>query len=361
MPSEPLILDTDRGLYCPQGDFHIDAWRPCDLNVVTHAHADHARRVAGRYLVPPDGELLLRKRLGEDISVATLPYGKQLDIRGVKLSLHPAGHLLGSAQVRLEYRGEVWVFTGDYKTAPADTLRDSTCLPFELQRCHTFITECTFGLPLYRWRDPADIKAEINQWWRGNVALGRTSVLLAYALGKAQRALSLLDPDVGPILLHGAAHALTETYRAQGVSLPPAEHASPENARRFKGRSIVIAPPGAGASPWVRKFHPESVAIASGWMQLRGIRRRKAADRGFALSDHVDFPNLMRTIRDTGAQRVIATHGYTGPLTRYLRELGLEAGEFRTRFRNEGEGEGDAEDDGGASSPKAGDLPRGSP
>lgn len=349
MSRPPLILPTDAGLYCPAGDFNIDAWKPVDRNIVTHAHSDHARRGSKRYLVPPDGVAVLRRRLGSDIVVDTADYGQTTEINGVRVSLHPAGHLLGSAQVRLEHAGEVWVFTGDYKAFPStgvgragDSALDSTCKPFELVRCHTLITECTFGLPLYRWRDSAEIAADINHWWRQNVAEGRTSIILAYALGKAQRVLSMLDPSIGPILLHGAVHAMTETYREQGVVLPPAIYAGVDAAKEHRGRAMVIAPPGAEGSPWIRKFHPESVAVASGWMQVRGQRRRQAVDRGFVLSDHVDWPNLMATIEGSGAEHVIATHGYTGPLVRYLRERGLSAAEFPTRFKGEME---DTEED----------------
>jgi len=338
MVDSALIVRTESGLYCPQGDFYIDAWRLVERNIVSHAHADHARRGSKRYLVPHEGVAVLRKRLGAEIQVDSMAYGASMSINGVDVSFHPAGHLLGSAQVRVEYRGEVWVFTGDYKTAD-----DSTCAPFELVRCNTFITECTFGLPLYRWRDAAEIAAEINIWWRKNIEHGRTSIILAYALGKAQRILSMLDPTLGPILLHGAVHGLTELYRSAGVKLPPAIYADPDAAKRHRGRAIVIAPPGSEGSPWIRKFHPESVAVASGWMQVRGQRRRQAVDRGFVLSDHVDWPNLLATIDATGASHVIATHGYTGPLVRYLRERGLSAEEFPTRFTGEVEDESSGE------------------
>ena len=337
MARSSLIVSTDRGLYCPMGNFHIDAWKAVPRNVVTHAHSDHARRGSERYLVPVDGEAVLKRRLGSDIAVDAVQYGQPIQINGVRVSLHPAGHLLGSAQVRIEHQDQVWVFTGDYKTES-----DPTCQPFELVRCHTFITECTFGLPIFRWRPAPVIAADINNWWRQNAELGRTSILLAYSLGKAQRALALLDPAIGPILLHGAVFAMTETYRAGGVQLPPAQHASVENTKLHKGRAIVIAPPGAEGGPWIRKFHPESVGVASGWMQVRGHRRRQAVDRGFVLSDHVDWPGLQATIAATGAEHVIATHGYTGPLVRYLRESGKSAEEFATRF--EGEDEADAAD-----------------
>ncbi len=331
---DPLLINTDRGLYCPAGNFHIDAWGAVGKNIVTHAHSDHARRGAEKYLTAPDNIPLMKKRLGADISVDGLGWGQKIKIGEVHVSLHPAGHIRGSSQVRLERGGEVWVFTGDYKLQS-----DPTCAGFELLRCHTLITECTFGLPLFRWREPDSVHDAINAWWRKNAAEGRTSMVLAYALGKAERILARLDAAIGPILLHGAVMEMVEIYRTAGVALPPAMHASAGNAKAHKGRALVIAPPGALNSPWARKFDPVSVGVASGWMQVRGFRRRQAADRGFVLSDHVDWPGLLQTIRESGAQHIIATHGYTGPVVRYLREQGMEAEEFATRFKGEGDDE----------------------
>ncbi|HET6249183.1 MAG TPA: ligase-associated DNA damage response exonuclease [Tepidisphaeraceae bacterium] len=330
----PLISTTDSGLYCAEGDFYIDAWKPVPRTVVTHAHSDHAYAGSGRYLASAEGECVLRKRIGSDAPIDALAYGESIDLGGVKISLHPAGHVLGSAQVRVENAGEVWVVTGDYKRQ-----HDATCSPFELVPCHTLITECTFGLPIFRWRETAEIAGEINGWWQNNIALGRTSLLLAYSLGKAQRVLSLLDPSLGPILLHGAVHAMTEAYRTCGVALPPAEYATAERAKETRGKALVICPPGAADTIWARKFSPVSIGVASGWMQVRGFRRRRSADMGFVLSDHVDWPALLQTIAETGAQRVIATHGYTAQLSRYLSEKGLEAGIYHTRFTDAGEEE----------------------
>ena len=330
--SAPLIQDSDRGLYCAAGDFHIDAWGNVPRNIVTHAHSDHARRGSARYLTATDGASLLRHRLGDDITLDPLPYGESLDLNGVRISLHPAGHVLGSAQVRVEYKGEVWVVSGDYKRQP-----DSTCRPFELVRCNTFITECTFGLPIFRWREPAVLRAEINQWWRENRDLGRTCILLAYSLGKAQRVLSGLDPEIGPILLHGAVHAVTEVYRAGGIELPPTEFASVEAAKANRGCAMVIAPPSAMNSVWARKFAPFSTGMASGWMRVRGFRRRHGADAGFVLSDHVDFPALLQTIDQTGASHIIATHGYTDALVHLMSDRNVQASALRTRFGGEEE------------------------
>ncbi|MDX2192770.1 MAG: ligase-associated DNA damage response exonuclease [Gemmatimonadales bacterium] len=338
-----MLEVTDRGLSCAAGGFFVDPWRPVDRAIVTHAHGDHLVAGCAAYLVSADGAALARARLPDDHAgrVEALPYGVTREIGGVRVSLHPAGHILGSAQVRLEHRGEVWVASGDYKTEP-----DPTCAPWEPVRCHTFITESTFGLPVYRWRPAAELRDEINAWWRANTDAGRCSLLFGYALGKAQRLLAGLDPSIGPILLHGAAVRMTELYRAAGVALPPAEPAllPEEGGRRRRGadgpadawrRAIVLAPPSAGGTTWARRFGEAATAFASGWMQVRGHRRRSGVDRGFALSDHVDWPQLLAAIDATGASRVLVTHGFTGPVVRWLRERGLEARALATRYEGD--------------------------
>jgi putative mRNA 3-end processing factor len=336
--SDALLQVTERGLYCAAGDFYIDPWQPVTRAVITHAHADHARTGSQRYLTSPTGAPLLRLRLGAGAQIVSQPFGKPLHLNGVRLSLHPAGHLLGSAQIRVEHRGEVWVVSGDYKTEV-----DATCEPFELVSCHTFITESTFGLPIFRWRPQAQIFTEINQWWRQNQAQGRTSILFGYALGKAQRLLAGVDATLGPILIHGAVHRFVHAYRRAGVDQPVTLYADNE-AARHRGQALVIAPPSAaGSAGWLQKFGPSSLAFASGWMQIRGTRRRRAVDRGFVLSDHADWDGLLATIQATGAQRIGVTHGYTNALVRYLSEQGMDAFIMPTRF--EGETGGDPVDD----------------
>lgn len=332
---ESLLQVTERGLYCTAGDFYIDPWQPVKRAVITHAHADHARPGSQRYLTTPSGALLLRLRVGPVARIVAQPYGETLALNGVHLSLHPAGHLLGSAQVRVEYRGEVWVVSGDYKVEV-----DVTCEPFEVVPCHTFITESTFGLPIYRWRPQQEIFAQINQWWRQNQAQGRTSILFAYALGKAQRLLAGVDPSIGPILVHGATQRFVHAYRRTGIDQPPTDYASSELARQHRGAALVLAPPSAaGSAGWLRKFGPASLAFASGWMQIRGARRRRAVDRGFVLSDHADWDGLLGTIQATSAQRIGVTHGYTTTLVRYLSEAGYDAFTMPTHY--EGEATGD--------------------
>ncbi len=331
---DDLIRATDRGLYCEAGGFYIDPWRPVDRAVITHAHADHARPGSKRYIASRAGERVLRHRLG-DLSLETFDYGEPLDMGKVKVSLHPAGHLLGSSQVRVEHDGRVCVVTGDYKTDA-----DPTCEPFELVPCDHLITECTFGLPIYRWPDPQKLFDDINAWWRGNVEAGKNSVIFAYALGKAQRVLAGLDPSIGPILAHGAVDGLTRAYRESGVDLPPTRHASAEAVKETKGSAMVIAPPSANGTAWMKKLRPCSTAMASGWMAVRGRRRFRSVDRGFVLSDHADWDGLHQTIRDTGAKRIGVTHGYVDAMSRFLNEQGVETHVVPTRF----EGESDASD-----------------
>jgi putative mRNA 3-end processing factor len=266
----------------------------------------------------------------------TLAYGETTSINGVRISLHPAGHILGSAQVRLEYGGETWVVSGDYKTQP-----DPTCSPFEAVRCDVFITESTFGLPIYRWRDPRQVIDEVSDWWRVNREAGRATVVYAYSLGKAQRVLNGVDASIGPIYTHGAVEGLNQAYRASGVALPATERVSAtQRGHDFRG-ALIVAPPSSQSTPWLRRFGEYADAFASGWMQIRGVRRRRAVDRGITLSDHADWPGLLSAIDATGARRVLVTHGYSEPLVRWLNEHGTEAGTLRTEFTGE-EGSADA-------------------
>jgi len=336
----PLLTLADRGLYCEPGDFYVDPWEPVDRAVITHAHGDHATWGSRAYLTSEPGESVLRARMEPGASIRGLPYGETISVNGVTVSLHPAGHILGSAQIRLVHRGEVWVVSGDYKTDP-----DPTCTPFEPVRCHTFITESTFGLPIYRWPLQSEIFAEINGWWRANAAAGKTSMLYGYTLGKAQRLIAGLDPAIGPILTHGAVERMTAIYRSAGILLPATSYAGTAERRAETKRAIVIAPPHASGSSWTRRFGSQSTAFASGWMLVRGARRRRALDRGFALSDHVDWPSLLAAIDATGAEEVWVTHGFTGPVVRWLRERGLDAREVQTRF--EGERDDEAADEAG--------------
>ena len=340
-----LLQLTEAGLYCAQGDFYVDPWQPVERAVITHAHSDHARPGSRKYLTTREGEHVLRLRVDTIIApgdptagvpwvrshIRTVDYGETIDINGVTISLHPAGHVLGSAQVRIEHQGEIWVVSGDYKLEV-----DTTCTPFEPIRCHTFITESTFGLPIYQWRPQSELFADINAWWRGNQEVGRTSILYAYALGKAQRLLAGVDPSLGPILVHGAIQRLNTAYTQTGIALPPTLYASDEAAKQHRGQALVIAPTGTENMPgYLRKFGDASHAFASGWMTIRGARRQRAMDRGFVISDHADWRGLIDAIRATGAENIGVTHGYTAALTRWLVENGWNAWIIPTRFEGE--------------------------
>ena len=327
MKPNGLVTLTAAGLYCRQGDFYIDPWKPVKKAVVTHAHADHAYRGNGRYLVPKEGERLFRIRLDPESTISTLPYGEVLAIDGVDVSFHPAGHILGSAQVRIEHKGEVWVISGDYKLTP-----DATCTPFEPVRCHHFVSEATFALPIYRWTPTEQIFEDINNWWRRNIDRGKASVLFAYALGKSQRVLKGIDSTLGPVFTHGSVERLTEAYRDSGIDLPGTKYAGSVTNRKYFAGSLIIAPPSAQGSTWLRRFGPHSTAFASGWMMIRGARRQRAVDRGFVLSDHADWPELLTAIKSAEADTVYVTHGFAPELVRYLNEIGINAVPLKTKF-----------------------------
>jgi putative mRNA 3-end processing factor len=354
--SADLVVQRREGLYCPPGDFYIDPWRPVDRAVITHAHADHSRRGHAHYLAAAPAEGVLRTRLGDEIDLQTLAYGETIDHFGVRLSLHPAGHVLGSAQVRLEHGGRVWVASGDYYVAgaSADAREDNlTCAPFEPVRCHCFITESTFGLPIYRWQPQAELFAAIDDWWRGNAEAGRASLLMGYSFGKAQRILTGVDASIGPLIVHGAVEPLNRAYRAAGVAIPPTQLVTEIADKALTRRALVVAPPSVQGSAWTRRFGDYSDAFASGWMMLRGARRRRSVDRGFVLSDHADWPGLQRAIGATGAERVIVTHGYEAVMVRWLEEQGLEASAFATEYGDSDDDELVAKDAGDASATAA--------
>jgi putative mRNA 3-end processing factor len=339
----PLLTLTDRGLYCEAGDFFIDPWEPVDRAVVTHAHGDHASWGSRSYLTSSQGLGVLRARLEPGARIQGIEYGERVSLNGTTVSLHPAGHILGSSQVRIEHRGEVWVVSGDYKTDP-----DPTCASFEAVRCHTFVTESTFGLPIYRWPSQSEVFEQINAWWQASAEAGETCLLFGYTLGKAQRLLAGLDPSIGPILTHGAVERMTSAYRDAGVRLPTTRYAGAAERKADSKGGIVIAPPYSSGSPWIRRFAPYTTGFASGWMLVRGARRRRSLDRGFALSDHADWPSLESAIEATGAGTVWVTHGYTGPMVRWLREHGVDALAVQTRFEGERDEEAPPEEEGPA-------------
>jgi len=326
----PLLIFNEKGIYCARADVYIDAWKAVDRCIVTHGHADHSRWGHKQYITHHKNIPVIRKRLG-DISVSGVDWGEPFTVNGVRFSLHPAGHIVASAQVRVEYKGEVWVCSGDYKTE-ADGIAEE----FEPIKCHTFITECTFGLPAFKWVPQQQVFSDINKWWQQNSDQGRTSILFGYSLGKAQRLLCHLDSSIGRIYTHAAVENMNEVVR-QHYALPDTERITRETKKEDLRGQLVIAPPSAHGGTWIRKMVPYVTATASGWMTFRGSRRRRAIDKGFVLSDHADWDGLLTAIRETGCEKVIATHGYTDIFARYLREeLGYDARTEQTQYESEG-------------------------
>lgn len=317
---------TEKGIYCQAGDFFIDPWRQVDRALITHGHADHARPGMGKYLMTHSAIPVVRHRLG-DVTIEGIRYGEPVKIGGASVTFFPAGHVPGSAQIRVEVAGETWVVSGDYKL-----VEDGVSEPFEPVACHTFITECTFGLPVFKWDKPETVAQDINTWWAANASQGTYSICGAYSLGKAQRILNALDSSIGPILTHSAIENTNQVLRGQGIALPDTHRVTPEfDAKAFRG-AFVLAPPSALGSNWSNRFRPSSTAFASGWMMLRGVRRRRAADRGFVMSDHADWDGLNTAIAATGCERVFATHGYTSVFSRWLAGQGYDAGIVETEY-----------------------------
>lgn len=327
-----IVELTNNGLYCEAGDFYIDPWRPVRDAVITHGHSDHARLGGELYHCTKTSEPILRHRLGQDIRLRAYDYGKPFKMNDAWVSFHPAGHVLGSAQVRVEVRGEVWVISGDYKRSP-----DSSCEPFEVVPCDTFISEATFGLPVYAWPTSQAVAADILKWWEEYKE--GPSLLFAYAFGKTQRILSELGHLTDrTVYLHGACETLTKIYRDQGIRMVPTQLVS-EMPKDYKfAGDLVLAPPSGHRSTWMKRFKNPQTAFASGWMQIRGNRRRRGYERGFVLSDHADWKDLVSTIEATGAKRVLLTHGNTDALEKYLREAKNIACEpLATQFEGEAE------------------------
>jgi len=324
----PLLVFNQKGIYCEVADVYLDPWKPVKKAIISHGHADHSRWGHQQYITHHSNVAIIKHRLG-DITVTGKEWNETFTINGVKFSLHPAGHIIGSSQIRVEYKGEVWVFTGDYKTED-----DSLAIPYEVVKCHTFITECTFGLPAFKWVPQEQVFNDINTWWQQNRDDGKTSVLFGYSLGKAQRILKHLDTSIGQIYTHGAVENMTEVIRSI-ADLPPTHKITRDTKKEEIKGNIVIAPPSAHGSTWIKKMVPYVTASASGWMTFRGARRRRAIDKGFVLSDHCDWQGLLTSIKATGAEKIICTHGYTDIFSRFLAEQGYDARTEQTQYEEE--------------------------
>ncbi len=327
-----LLLEfTDSGLYCRAGGFYIDPWKPVDRAVITHGHSDHARWGSRNYLCHTHTKPILQLRLGPN-NYETLEWNQTVYMNGVRVSLHPAGHIIGSSQIRVEYEGDVWVVSGDYKVE-----NDGLSGAFEPVKCNNFITESTFGLPIYNWKPQTEIYSDLKNWIQKNKSDGKTSVLFAYSLGKAQRILQPVTEVSDVILAHGAVYNMHMALVNAGWQLPSIQRVAPDTPKELLKGNVVIAPSGAEGTPWIRKFAPYSIGICSGWMQVRGAVRRRNADAGFALSDHADWNGLLSTVKATEAECVYATHGFQSAFSRYLTEQGIEGREVKTEYGGEEE------------------------
>ncbi len=321
-----LITFTDKGLYCAAGNFYIDPWKPVDKAIITHAHSDHARWGSNYYLCHHLTKPILQLRLGAN-NYESIGWNEPVYMNGVKVSLHPAGHIIGSSQIRVEYHGEVWVISGDYKTED-----DGISGVFEPVKCNTFITESTFGLPIYQWKPQQEIYKNIQDWIADNEARQNCSVLIAYSLGKAQRVLQAASKVTDRIYVHGAIWNTHQALLAAGIAQPSVKRVTPETTKEELKSAVIIAPPSAEGTPWIKKFQPYKVGVCSGWMQVRGNARRRNVDAGFALSDHADWKGLLQAVKATGAEKVFATHGFQSAFSRYLNEIGIEADEVKTEY-----------------------------
>lgn len=326
-----LLSLTDKGLYCALGDFYIDPWKEVEKAIITHGHGDHAHWGMKEYITVNEGEFILRKRI-PNANLKTFPYRQTFRMGDVDVSFHPAGHILGSSQVRIQYKDETWVFTGDFKRD-----LDLTCEPFEVVPCDVFISEATFSLPVYRWPDFRLEMKEVYDWWMKNREAGFNSVLCCYALGKAQRIIAgLRELTDEPIWVHGTVDELNQSYAKTGLSWPNVNKVPLESKEKFKG-AMILCPPSALGSTWNKRLTPKKVAFASGWMRLRGNRRRKGYERGFVISDHADWPSLIKTVEETGCKKVYFTHGNTESIVKYLNEKGISAYDLKLPYDTDGE------------------------
>ena len=327
-----LIRFTNKGIYCDQGDFYIDPWKPVKLAVTTHGHADHVKWGNDAYLCHELTKPILLHRLGAELNIQTLRYREKITVNGVELTMFPAGHVIGSAQIRLEYKGEVCVVSGDYKVE-----YDGISTAFEPIKCHTFVSESTFGLPIYKWLPQQVIFDQIGTWVNDNQEQGKTSVLIAYSLGKAQRLIKGLSETGLPIYVHQSIANLNDAFIQSGVALPETIRISPETRKEELQKGLVIVPPALADGRWIKTLQQAATGICSGWMQVRAGRRWRSADAGFALSDHADWPGLLSAIKATEAEKVFVTHGFTATFSKYLNEIGIEAEEVKTQYGTEEE------------------------
>ncbi|MFT0861719.1 ligase-associated DNA damage response exonuclease [Ancylobacter sp. G4_0304] len=331
-----LLHPTPKGLYCPPGDFFIDPVRPVARALITHGHSDHARAGHGAVLATRETLDIMAIRYGEDFAGTTqaASYGARIEMNGVGITFHPAGHILGSAQIALDWQGLTIVASGDYKPGA-----DPTCAPFAPVRCEVFISEATFGLPVFRHPPAMAETAKLM----ASLALfpERAHLVGAYSLGKAQRVIALLRAagHERPILLHGAAERLTAYYAAQGIPLGPVRLAREAKPAEMAG-AVVIAPPSALGDVWSRRFPDPVTAFASGWMRIRARARQYGVELPLIISDHADWNELQAAILATGCSELWVTHGQEDALVHWAGLAGLRAQPLHMVGYGEEEAEG---------------------
>ncbi|MCK8479834.1 ligase-associated DNA damage response exonuclease [Psychroserpens algicola] len=321
-----LIKFTKKGIYCIPGKFYLDPWFPVDYAIISHGHADHAKWGMKHYLCHDDSKAILQHRIGKDISIESLPYHKERTINGVKVSFFPAGHIIGSAQIRLGYKGFIVVFSGDYKVK-----NDHLTAPFEPVKCHEFITESTFGLPIYNWSEETVLQQQMHDWVLHNQSINRTSICVGYSLGKAQRIMKLLD-GLSDIYVHSAIHNVNEAIKSSGIILPQTKLWTADTDKTSLQNQIVIVPPALLGSNMIKRIPNAATAICSGWMQIRGNRRWQSVDAGFPISDHADWNGLISAVKATEAEKVYVTHGSQATFSKYLNEIGINSEEVITEY-----------------------------
>jgi putative mRNA 3-end processing factor len=320
-----LISVNNNGLYCAKADVYIDPWRPVKRALISHGHSDHMRWGNKYYLCQHDTVPVLKVRIGQDVSYESIGYGEIKLINGVSFSFHPAGHILGSSQIKVEYKGEIWVFTGDYKL-----YNDGLSQQFEPVLCNHFITESTFG-----FQPPLKIFEEIRSWWIENQTNKINTIILCYSLGKAQSILNYFKNETSDIYLHGAVANLNDAFLETGYNFG-GNRIVAESDRKIISGGLIIAPPSAAGTPWMRTFGDYRVAMCSGWMQLRGARRRKGVDKGFVFSDHCDFDSLNQAVKLSKAENVYVTHGYEIQYAKWVEEAyGLRSSVIKTLYNED--------------------------
>lgn len=326
-----LLKFTSKGILCIPGRFYIDPWKPVDYALITHGHADHAKNGMQKYLCHHFTKPILYSRIGRDIQCESVNYNEPILINGVRVSFHPAGHIIGSSQIRMEYKGFISVVSGDYKIQ-----EDGLSTPFEPVVCHEFVSESTFGLPIYRWQSVAEQEDQLKRWVLSNKKNGKTSVFVGYSLGKSQRIMQALK-EFDDLYVHYSIAKLNEAYESVGIALPKYTVADLREDKKHLNGKIVIVPPALVDNPALKKIPNLAYAICSGWMQIRGARRWRSADAGFAISDHADWQGLIAAIKATKAEKVYITHGQTAVFSRYLNEIGINANEVQTVYGEEEE------------------------